>query len=171
MLPCTWMALSVKPKFRRFRYVVSWPCCCGVCHEAEHHSREFHFHAVQDPHPGNVAIHLWAESSTLLTKQIQSAHLLRCTVYLWLRITQEESLISGCLDQLDLWACLWGIVLIAFIIAGRPSLKVDRTILWAWVQDSIKGLHALTYSSLLLECRYNVNSYLRLLLPLTCLQW
>lgn len=34
------------------------PLAVGSAIEEEHHSREFFFHTVQDPHPGNDAIHL-----------------------------------------------------------------------------------------------------------------
>lgn len=30
---------------------------------------------------------------------------------------------KGCLGQVDLWACLWGSVLIMSVSVGKPSLK------------------------------------------------
>lgn len=54
------------------------------------------------------------------------------------RITWEERAMKDCIDQLGLWAWLWGKVFIALIDVGILNLKVGITLCIQGILDSTK---------------------------------
>lgn len=52
--------------------------------------------------------------------------------------TLKESISEGCHHQVDLWAYVWWVVLIALMDVGKPSLRVKSILSWFWALDCKK---------------------------------